>query len=127
MRELLRHGALVYAHDPAAMTRTKEVLADLQISYADNPYEAARGSDAVLILTAWREFATLDLQKLHSAMRVPVIFDGRNLFDPQEMAAAGFVYHSAGTPVAPGEGSRGGASRHPDSNGLHRRTHRRGG
>lgn len=96
--ELVRHGALICAHDPAAMARTREVLAGEPISYADNPYEAARGSDAVLILTAWREFAALDLQKLHSAMKVPVIFDGRNLFEPEEMAAAGFVYHSVGRP-----------------------------
>jgi UDPglucose 6-dehydrogenase len=96
VRELVRHGALVCAHDPAAMARARKVLASEPISYVDNPYEAARGSDAVLILTAWREFAALDLQKLHSAMRVPVIFDGRNLFDPEEMAVAGFVYHSVG-------------------------------
>ena len=61
----------------------------------------------MLILTPWRQFARLDLQRLHSVMKEPIIFDGRNLFAPEEMAAAGFVYHSVGrlssllrTPVA---------------------------
>ncbi len=96
VRELVRLGALVCAHDPAAMARAREVLPSTQITYTNNPYEAARGSDVLLILTAWRQFATLDLQKLHSAMKMPVIFDGRNLFAPEEMAAAGFMYHSVG-------------------------------
>ena len=96
VREIVRHGALVCAHDPAAMPRTREVLPTSQITYADDPYEAACSSDALLILTAWRQFARLDLQKLHSVMKVPVIFDGRNVFAPEEMAAAGFMYHSVG-------------------------------
>ncbi len=107
VRELVRLGALVCAHDPAAMVRTREVLAGAPISYADNPYDVARGSHAVLILTAWPEFAALDLQRLHSAMKVPVILDGRNLFEPEEMAAAGFVYHSVGrvSPATKGTGA----------------------
>ena len=96
VRELVRQGARVFAHDPAAMERTRDVLSNVQITYAADPYEAARGSDALLILTAWRQFANLDLQTLHSIMRAPVIFDGRNLFAPEEMAAAGFRYHSVG-------------------------------
>ena len=96
VRELVRQGALVCAHDPAAMARTREVLPSAQITYSDDPYQAARGSDALLVLTAWRQFAKLDLQKLHSVMKAPVIFDGRNLFSPEEMVAAGFVYHSVG-------------------------------
>src|SRR5450759_4663493 len=91
--ELVRRGALLSAHDPAAMVRTRDVLPNVHITYAADPYEAARGSDALLILTAWPQFASLDLQKLHSVMRAPVIFDGRNLFAPEELAAAGFMYH----------------------------------
>ena len=72
------------------------MLPSEHIVYANDPHEAAYGSDALLILTAWRQFAKLDLQRLHSAMKAPVIFDGRNLFAPEEMAAAGFVYHSVG-------------------------------
>jgi UDPglucose 6-dehydrogenase len=98
--ELVRRGALLSAHDPAAMVRTRDVLPNFQITYTADPYEAARGSDALLILTAWPQFASLDLQKLHSVMRAPVIFDGRNLFAPEELAAAGFMYHSVGRPSA---------------------------
>ena len=96
VRELARQGAAVCAHDPAAMDRAREALAPIQITYAHNEYDAACGCDALLILTAWRQFARLDLQRLHSVMKAPVIFDGRNLFVPEEMAAAGFVYHSVG-------------------------------
>ncbi|HEY4961607.1 MAG TPA: UDP-glucose/GDP-mannose dehydrogenase family protein [Terriglobales bacterium] len=98
VRELVRHGALVCAHDPAAMARAREILPSQQITYAHDAYQAACGSDAVLILTGWKQFAKLDLQKLHSVMKAPVIFDGRNLFAPEEMAAAGFLYHSVGRP-----------------------------
>ena len=96
VRELVRQGVIVSAHDPAAMERTRLALSSAQITYSDDPYQAACGSDALLILTAWRQFAELDLQKLHSLMKAPVIFDGRNLFSPEEMTAAGFVYHSVG-------------------------------
>lgn len=96
VRELVRQGASVCAHDPAAMERAREALLPMQITYAHDGYDAARGSDALLILTAWRQFAQIDLQRLRSIMRAPVIFDGRNLFAPEEMAAAGFVYHSIG-------------------------------
>lgn len=96
VRELAGQGASVCVHDPAAMERARQVLRDVPIIYAHDAYDAACECDALLILTAWRQFARLDLEKLHSAMKTPVIFDGRNLFVPEEMAAAGFVYHSVG-------------------------------
>ena len=96
VRELVRQGAVVCAHDPAAMERAREALLPIQITYANDPYDSARGCDALLILTAWRQFAHIDLQKLHGVMRAPLVLDGRNLFSPEEMAAAGFVYHSVG-------------------------------
>jgi UDPglucose 6-dehydrogenase len=96
VRELTAQGALVCAYDPAAMTKAREALAGRPINYAHDEYEAAIDCDALLILTAWRQFAKLDLHRLHSVMRSPVIFDGRNIFVPYEMAAAGFVYHSVG-------------------------------
>ncbi|HEY4899798.1 MAG TPA: UDP-glucose/GDP-mannose dehydrogenase family protein [Terriglobales bacterium] len=96
VRELLKRGAVVCVYDPAAMLKTREALPNAKIAYADDAYQAACGSDALLILTAWGQFAKLDLQKLHSVMKAPVILDGRNLFAPEEMAAAGFMYHSVG-------------------------------
>ena len=96
VRDLVRQGAVVYAHDPAAMERARVSLGTDRITFAHDAYDAARGCEALLILTAWRQFRELDLQRLHSAMQTPVVFDGRNLFPPEEMAAAGFVYHSVG-------------------------------
>ncbi|HVO78659.1 MAG TPA: UDP-glucose/GDP-mannose dehydrogenase family protein [Candidatus Bathyarchaeia archaeon] len=96
VRELARQGAAVCAHDPAAMERARAALWPTRITYAHDEYDAACGSEGLLILTGWRQFAKLDLQRLHSVMKAPVIFDGRNLYAPEEMVAAGFAYHSVG-------------------------------
>ncbi|MGA7885831.1 MAG: UDP binding domain-containing protein, partial [Acidobacteriaceae bacterium] len=71
-----------------------------QMHYLDDPYEAAEGADAVVILNDWQEFAELDLERLRAALRYPIVVDGRNLFDPAAMAAQGFTYLSVGRPVA---------------------------
>lgn len=73
VRELVRQGAMVCAHDPAAMDRAREALGPSQITYAHDAYDAACRADALVILTAWRQFAALDLQKLHSVMKAPVV------------------------------------------------------
>ncbi len=96
VRELVKQGAAVCAHDPAAMARAREVLFPAQITFAHDAYDAACGTDALLILTAWRQFREIDLPRLHSVMKRPVVFDGRNLFAPEEMSAAGFMYYSVG-------------------------------
>jgi UDPglucose 6-dehydrogenase len=97
---LLAEGCSVVAYDPAAMERAKEVLpAGSRLSYASDSYAAAQDSDAVLILTDWAEFAALDLNRLQSAMRYPIVIDGRNLFDPSVMAGLGFTYLSIGRPA----------------------------
>jgi len=70
------------------------------MSYAADPYEAAKDADAVLILTDWKEFAALDLQRLHAALRYPIVVDGRNLYDPAVMQENGFTYLSIGRPTA---------------------------
>jgi UDPglucose 6-dehydrogenase len=71
----------------------------------NNPYDAAHDADALLILTEWEEFASLDLDRLAKQMKYPIVIDGRNLYHPEDMAAAGFTYYSIGrapvTPVAP--------------------------
>jgi UDPglucose 6-dehydrogenase len=97
---LLREGASICAYDPAAIPKAREVLDKNNMSYATDPYTAASGCDAVLILTEWKQFAQLDLEKLHSLVKHPIVIDGRNLYLPAEMARAGFVYHSIGRPVA---------------------------
>ncbi len=96
VRQLVEQGATVCAHDPAAMARARAALLPAQINLAHDPYDAACDADALLILTAWRQFSELDLQRLHSVMKTPVVFDGRNIFAPEEILAAGFVYHSVG-------------------------------
>ena len=119
VRELVRQGAQVCAHDPVAMDKARIVLSDQPILYAHDAYDAACGCDALLILTGWKQFAKLDLHKLHSLMKSPVIFDGRNLYLPEEMAAAGFVYHSVGRKSpATGPLPRTAATSHASPNAL---------
>jgi UDPglucose 6-dehydrogenase len=99
VQELLREGCSICAYDPAAMDRAKEVL-ESGVAYADGPYEAASGADALLILTEWDEFAALDLDRLRKLLKYPLVIDGRNLYDPAAMSAHGFSYYSVGRPAA---------------------------
>jgi UDPglucose 6-dehydrogenase len=81
------------------MKRTEEKLpAGPQLRYAEDAYAAAHDADALLILTDWDEFATLDLDRLYTTLRYPIILDGRNLYDPQVMLRHGFTYVSVGRP-----------------------------
>jgi UDPglucose 6-dehydrogenase len=96
--ELLKERCEIVAYDPAATERAKEVLPDGAIRYANDPYTAARNADTLLILTDWEEFRHLDLERLRSQLRQPVIIDGRNLFEPNHMADLSFEYHSVGRP-----------------------------
>jgi UDPglucose 6-dehydrogenase len=97
IKKLLQAGAIVTAYDPAAMERAKEVVPpDTNMKYAGNVYEAAKNADAVLILTDWKEFAAIDLDRLNQAVRFPILIDGRNLYKPDEMQKHGFTYVSMG-------------------------------
>jgi nucleotide sugar dehydrogenase len=100
VQDLLREGCHICAYDPAAMERAKEVL-NAGIEFGQDSYQTAKGSDALLILTEWEEFASLDLERLRSLMKYPIVLDGRNLYDPTEMAKHGFSYHSVGRASAP--------------------------
>ncbi len=98
---LLAEGCAVTAYDPAAMERTREELPESEkMRYATDSYAAAKDADALLILTDWREFAELDLDKLNATLRYPIVVDGRNLYDPQTMVEHGFTYMSVGRPAA---------------------------
>ena len=98
---LLAEGCTVQAYDPAAMKRAaKELPAGHFLHYASDAFAAASDADALVILTDWAEFATLDLQELYRTLRYPVVVDGRNMFDPSEMAQLGFTYLSVGRPAA---------------------------
>lgn len=101
IKALLSEGAQVCAYDPVAAGKASTQFADPSVvSHVDDPYEAARGSDALLILTEWREFADLDLARIRSLLKYPILLDGRNLYEPQKVAAAGLAYYSIGRAAA---------------------------
>ena len=100
IRMLLDEGCIVVAHDPAAVDRARaELTSSPAMQYADDPYAAAQDADALLILSDWREFGELDLDRLHALLRYPIVIDGRNLYEPQEMLERGFTYLSVGRPA----------------------------
>jgi UDPglucose 6-dehydrogenase len=96
---LLREQCAVVAYDPAAMERARAVLTG-DISYADSPYQAATGADALIILTDWEEFGALDLDRIKELLRYPIVVDGRNLYKRESMQKSGFLYVSMGRPAA---------------------------
>jgi UDPglucose 6-dehydrogenase len=97
---LLAEGCSVAAYDPAAMIRTEQKLAPgPNLRYAEDPYSAAVDADALLILTDWAEFGELDMKRLYTVMRYPIVVDGRNLFEPKVMHDLGFTYISIGRPA----------------------------
>ncbi len=98
IRSLLQEGCQISAYDPAARERAQEVL-NSSVSFAEDAYDAARDADALLILTEWEEFASLDLTRLRGELKYPIIIDGRNLYDPEVMSANGFTYYSVGRPA----------------------------
>jgi len=100
---LLREGCEIRAYDPAAMERARAALPQRGVTYCENPYEAASGADALLILTDWKEFAALELDRLRALLAYPIVVDGRNLYDPAAMSAAGFIYYSIGRPALAAE------------------------
>jgi len=95
--DLLARGATVRAYDPVAMENTRRIFP--QIDYRDNAYQAAEGADAIALVTEWNEFKFLDLARVKETMRQPIIFDGRNLYDPERMRRLGFEYHCVGRPA----------------------------
>lgn len=96
---LLRAGATACAYDPVARETARRELGD-RVAYADSAYAALEGADALLILTEWPEFGQPDLKRMRASLKDPLIFDGRNMYDPPRMGAAGFTYYSVGRPTA---------------------------
>jgi UDPglucose 6-dehydrogenase len=91
---LLKEGAILRVHDPKAMDKAKAILTT--VTYVENMNEVAEGCDALVIATEWDEFKQLDLDRARKALTHPIMFDGRNLFDPQEMEQRGWIYKSIG-------------------------------
>jgi UDPglucose 6-dehydrogenase len=95
VQTLLEKGAAVQAYDPEAMKVAKGIFGG-KVQYATTSYDALRGADALAIVTEWHEFREPDFARMRKLMRHPVIFDGRNIYQPQQMKAHGFVYNSIG-------------------------------
>jgi UDPglucose 6-dehydrogenase len=94
-------GVSLRAYDPVAMPNARRML-PASVTYCDSAYAAAEGADAVVLLTEWNEFKLLNLERLRAVMRRPVVFDGRNLWEPERMRRLGFEYYSIGRrPVLP--------------------------
>ena len=106
MQMLLKEGCELVAYDPAALDKARAAQQVLfgefatNVSFAESAHQAAEGADALLILTDWEEFAALDLALLRKNMNYGILVDGRNLFEPGQVAEHGFIYISVGRPDA---------------------------
>lgn len=94
IRMLIQRSASVAAFDPAAMENTRREIPE--IDYADDQYAAVDGADALLIITPWNQFRQANLEKVRDRMKTPVLLDGRNIYDPEEVRKLGFVYAGIG-------------------------------
>jgi UDPglucose 6-dehydrogenase len=95
INELLKHGAVISAYDPAAMENAKQVISE-KVEFVSDQYHALKDSDALLVLTEWNEFRNPDFSIMKKTMKSNLIFDGRNVFEPEKMKEAGFTYISIG-------------------------------
>jgi len=101
---LLERGARVVAHDPVAMDEARRHLGE-RIAYAASNYAALDGADALVVHTEWQPYRRPDFPRMKAALKTPLVFDGRNLWDPADMAEAGFEYHCIGRPSVPPKGA----------------------
>jgi len=95
VRELVSRGAKIVAYDPVAMPVARDLLSG-NVEYRDNPYEALEGADALLVITEWNRFRNPDFERIRRALKEPVIFDGRNLYEPERMRENGFTHYTVG-------------------------------
>jgi UDPglucose 6-dehydrogenase len=93
-------GAKVHVHDPVAMDNVKKEFGE-RITFCGHHYEALDGADALAIVTEWNEYRTPDFGYIRHKLKQPVIFDGRNLYDPAKMAREGFTYNGIGLSAKP--------------------------
>ncbi|MFQ6000510.1 MAG: UDP-glucose dehydrogenase family protein [Anaerolineae bacterium] len=91
---LTNEGARIKAYDPVAMEVARGIMPD--VTYCSDPYQAAEGSDALIVVTEWNEFQHLDMVRIKELMRQPVLIDGRNIYHPQTLGELGFIYRGVG-------------------------------
>ena len=94
INELQKEGAKIKAYDPKAMEKTKRILNNIE--YYNDPYDAAKDADALVIITEWSEFKEIDFKKIKALMKHPLIIDGRNIYKPEDVKKEGFAYISIG-------------------------------
>jgi UDPglucose 6-dehydrogenase len=97
---LLEAGATVQVYDPEAIETARRILGN-RVTYCETNYDALAGADALVIATEWNEFRKPDMPRVKSLLNRPLIFDGRNMYEPEDMAADGFEYHSVGRASVP--------------------------
>ena len=95
IESLLKDGAQIQAYDPEANGEAKKIFGE-RIHYANRNYDALRGADALIVVTEWNEFRRPNFQRIKELLKNPVVFDGRNIYDPAEMRKMGFTYYSIG-------------------------------
>ena len=95
IEELLAKGATVAAYDPEAMEEAKKIFGS-RIQLCANNYACLEGADALLVVTEWQAFRNPNFERMKSMMRQPVIFDGRNIYDPEHLRELGFTYYGVG-------------------------------
>jgi UDPglucose 6-dehydrogenase len=95
--DLFAAGATVTAYDPVAMHEAKRIFGDeTRLNYSEDPMAALDEADALIIVTEWREFRSPDFEAIKGKLKAPLIFDGRNLYEPVQLRAAGFEYFPIG-------------------------------
>ena len=99
IKELTEMGAEIVAFDPEAIEEAQRVVSNPAVSFASDSYQALSGADALVIVTEWNEFRRPSFDKLKEELKTPLVFDGRNLYDPDLMKERGFVYFSIGRPA----------------------------
>ncbi|MEW5977959.1 MAG: UDP-glucose/GDP-mannose dehydrogenase family protein [Acidobacteriota bacterium] len=95
-QKLLEKNALLRAYDPVANQNASRALRDSRVTYCDDAYDAATGVDGLLVATEWNEFRNVDLERVKSLMKLPILFDVRNIFDPARLRMLGFRYYGTG-------------------------------
>ena len=95
IRNLLRAGAAVKAHDPVAMEEARKIFKK-RIVFTEDGYDALKGADALAVVTEWNEFRTPDFLKIKKQLKKPLIFDGRNIYNQEELRKMGFTYYGIG-------------------------------
>ena len=95
--KLITHKSQIKVYDPKAMDKCKKIYgSNKQVIFCNSPQEALVNSDALVIVTEWEEFRSIDIEKIKNSMSIPIIFDGRNIYDPKKMEQNGIKYYGTG-------------------------------